>query len=168
MSGEFEFESGRGIFSGEMELEFGTLGLGMGDLAVRASMEKGGLGTVKFLDALDDTAAAMEDAMEATLTGFAAALDPMPTELADSLVEVVQSLETDFLPSECVGETGKTCFGERSRGLSSRTLSTSFLKSVCRRYWMAGRRKAASSGRSGTKKQTSSVLASTSFRGIHH
>ena len=77
--------------------------------------------------------AAREEAM------VAAAL--MPTELALSLVEVVQSLETDLRPSECVGETGKTplCLGpERSRGLSSRTLSTSFLKRVWRRYWMEG------------------------------
>ena len=78
--GEFEFEFGRlgifipifirsslGIFKGD-EDGFGTigrLGLGMGDLmgdlAVRASMEKGGLGTVKLLTAaLEETAAAME------------------------------------------------------------------------------------------------------------
>ncbi len=114
----------------------------------------------------------------------------------DSLVEVVQSLETDLLPppSEWVGEMGKTlemaaeaaaegvevataaaaateeaeAAGaaamrevERSSGLSSSALSISLLKSVCLRYCMAGRRKA-SSGLSGTKKQTSSDLAGRS------
>ncbi len=126
---------------------------------------------------------------------------------ADSLVDVVQSLETDLRPpSEWVGEMGNTfeiagdtteagrvgIWGteegggvaaateaaaaaaaaaaapgamrevERSRGLSSSTLSISLLNRVCRRYWMAGSRKA-SSGRSGTKKQTSSVFGGRSL-----
>ena len=83
---------------------------------MRASMEKGGLGMVNLLAAAASdeaaaeaaAAAAMEEAMVAALTGMAAPPMPTPMEVADSLVEVVQSLETDFLPSECVGETGKT------------------------------------------------------------
>ena len=113
-----------------------------------------------------------------------------------SNVLVVQSLETDFLPStECAGEgweapgmwwevdkwlvpaamAGCTAAAaacwlntfditkevERSNGLSSKTLSIKRLKRVCRRYWMAGKRKA-SSGLSGTKKATSSVFGPTS------
>jgi hypothetical protein len=96
-------------------------------------------------------------------------------EVSEVSVHEVQSLETDFRPSmECVGEAAEAATAataatfdmtsevDKSRGLSSRTLSTRRLKSVCRRYWMAGRRNA-SSGRSGTKKATSSVLGPTSL-----
>ena len=73
------------------------------------------------------------------------------------------------LPStmEWVGlEAGKT-FDitkevDKSRGLSSRTLSISLLNKVVLKYWMAGSKKA-SSGLSGTKKATSSVLGPTSL-----
>lgn len=97
----------------------------------------------------------------------AAAADMAALEAADSdsLVETVQSLDTDFRPSEWVGETGNTLETkdvDKSKGLSSKTLSTNLLKRVCLKYWMAGRRKV-SSGRSGTKKQTSSVLGSISL-----
>ena len=90
-------------------------------------------------------------------------------------MHVVQSLETDFLPSTlCAGDAADAATAataatfdmtndvERSSGLSSKTLSTRRLKSVCRRYWIAGS-KNASSGRSGTKKATSSVFGPTSL-----
>ena len=51
---------------------------------------------------------------------------------------------------------------DKSRGLSSMTLSISLLNRVVLRYWIAGSRKA-SSGLSGTKKATNSVLGPTSL-----
>jgi hypothetical protein len=96
-------------------------------------------------------------------------------EVSDVSVQVVQSLDTDFLPSTLwAGDAADAATAataatfdmtsdvERSSGLSSRTLSTNLLKRVWRRYWMAGSRNA-SSGLSGTKKATSSVLGPTSF-----
>jgi len=52
------------------------------------------------------------------------------------------------------GGTGADKGLDRSNGLSSKALSINRLKSVCLKYWMAGNRSAASSGRSGTRKAT--------------
>ena len=51
---------------------------------------------------------------------------------------------------------------DKSKGLSSKTLSMSLLNNVVLKYWMAGSKKA-SSGLSGTKKATNSVLGPTSL-----
>jgi hypothetical protein len=68
-------------------------------------------------------------------------------DVSDVSVHVVQSLETDFRPStEWAGEAAEAATAataatfdmtrevDKSRGLSSRTLSTKRLNSVCRKY----------------------------------
>ena len=68
-------------------------------------------------------------------------------DVSEVSVHVVQSLETDFRPStEWAGEAADAATAataatldmtrdvDKSRGLSSRTLSTNRLNSVCRRY----------------------------------
>ena len=68
-------------------------------------------------------------------------------DVSDVSVQVVQSLDTDLRPSmEWVGDAADAATAataatfdmtsdvDKSRGLSSRTLSTNRLKRVCRRY----------------------------------
>ncbi len=119
----------------------------------------------------EDMAAAAAAALNASIDGnplvedeMSDATDFRPLLLPTSrlFMEFTELMELDGEAADAAEAAEATREVDRSSGDSSRTLSIRRLNSVCRKYWMAGRRNA-SSGLSGTKKATNSVLGPTSL-----